>query len=406
MLGQLKSSQPITIYGAGVAGLTLAFRLKKSGIPFTLYEKNRVGGKIATSLTPFGPAEAAASTLYMNAVVEKFVKELNIPYLVSTPKLKRRIWKNGPQSIFSLALMKKGITGIGKAFPQIREDSTVEEIFLPFLGQELVDELLSSALQGIHGAEARDLHFLSLFPMARGKNFKSYFHFLKELKKNMSSQKGSIKGSISFPGGMQAFINALHEEVKDHIKPLPKEFTLEGNIIICADALDAAEILKDQAPELARELQKIEYRPITSFTFFMESEIAELQKCFGMLIPQKFGKKILGVIHQSALFPENYKGNCYNSVNKGILSEEEALLELKGVFPDFNSQAIKASKVTQWKRGLPLFNYQRYQAIQNIEELLKDKPGVVLFGNYTKGISIRAMIEESEAALAPLKEKL
>lgn len=404
MLGTLIPSQSVSIYGAGIAGLTLAFRLKKAGVPFTLYEKNRVGGKIATSLTHLGPAEAAASTLYMNTSAEKFIKELNIPYLVSTPKLKRRIWKeDGLHSVFSLKLLSKGISGIGKKFPPIKEDSTVEEIFLPFLGQELIDELLSSALQGIHGAEAKDLHFLSLFPMARDKSFKSYFHFFKEFKKSISSQKGTIKGSISFPGGMQTLINALYEEVKDNIKPVPEHFTLSPNTIICTDALDAAELLKDEAPEITIELQRIEYRSITSFTFFRESEIPELQQCFGMLVPQKFKRNLLGVIHQSAIFPENYKGHCYNSINKEILNKEEALQELEGVFPNFDPEKITESKLTQWKRGLPLFNYQRYQAIQNIERNLKERQGLMLFGNYTGGISIRSMIEDSQAVLTRIK---
>ncbi len=400
MLGTLISSQPVHIYGAGIAGLILAYRLKKSHVPFTLYEKNRVGGKIATTLTPLGPAEAAASTLYMNISAEKFITDLNIPYLISTPKLKRRIWKeDGPHSVFSLKLLSKGITKIGKKFPLIMEDSTVEEIFYPFLGQELIDELLSSALQGIHGAEAKDLHFLSIFPMAKNKHFKNYLHFFKELKKSISSQKGTIKGSISFPGGMQTLINALYEEVKENIKPVPENFSLTPNTVICTDALDAAELLKDEAPEIAKELQKIEYRPITSFTFFRESEIPELHECFGMLIPQKFKKNLLGVIHQSALFPENYKSHCYNSVNKGILNKEEAILELESVFPKFDPEKIKESKLTQWKRGLPLFNYHRYQAIQNIERKLKKRPGLMLFGNYTKGISIRSMIEDGQTVL-------
>ena len=399
MFGHLIPSEPISIYGAGIAGLTLAYRLKKAGIPFTLYEKNRVGGKIATEHLSLGPAEAAASTLYMNANAEKFIKELNIPYFVSTPKLKRRIWKNGPHSVFSLNLLLKGLCGLGKRFPHINEDSTVEEIFLPLLGKDLVDELLSSALQGIYGAEARDLHFLSLFPMAKGKQFKSYFAFLKELKNSMSSHKGTIKGSISFPGGMQTLINSLHEEAKDHIRPLPERFSLSGNVVICTDALDAAEILKNAAPEISRELERIEYRHITSFTFFPSNEIPQLHQCFGMLIPQKFNKKILGVIHQSALFPQNYKGPCYNSVNKGLLNKEEAISELQSIFPDFDPASIRESKLTKWKRGLPLFNFERYQALQNIEQLLKERPGLMLFGNYTKGISIRAMIEASESVI-------
>ncbi len=398
MLGTLIPSQPVTIYGAGIAGLILAYQLKKMGVPFTLYEKKRVGGKIATTQTSLGPAEAAASTLYINLATEKFIEELKIPYLVSTPKLKRRIWKeDGPHSVFSLKLLFRGLLNIGKKFPAIREDSTVEEVFLPLLGQDLIDELLSPALQGIHAAEARDLHFLSLFTIAKDQNFKNYFNFFKTLKKSVSAEKGKIKGSISFPGGMQTLINVLHEKVEEHIKPLPEHFTLTPNTVICTDAIDASELLINDAPDISQELKKIHYRSITSFTFFQEQEIPQLHQCFGMLVPQKYKKKILGVIQPSALFPENYKGHCYNSINKEILNQEEAIKELKEVFPAFNPEMIKECKLTQWQKGLPLFNYDRYKAIQNITRLLEDRPGLMLFGNYTKGISLRSMIEEGQA---------
>lgn len=400
MLGTLLPSHPVTIYGAGFAGLVLAFRLKKSGVPFTLYEKNRVGGKIATTLTDLGPAEAAASTLYMNAAAEEFIKELNLPYLVSTPKLKKRIWKeDGLHCVFSFKLLLNGFLSIGKRFPKIREDSTVEEIFHPLLGQDLIDELLSPALQGIHAAEARELHFLSLFPFAKEQNFKSYLHFFKVLKKNISSRKGEIKGSISFPGGMQTLINALYEEVKEHIEPVPELFSLKPNTVICTDALDAAELLSLDAPEISRKLKKIQYRPITSFTIFQRKEITELHRCFGILIPQKYKRNILGLINQSALFPENYKAHCYNSINKGILNEEEALSELKAVLPNYDVTEIIEDKLTQWEKGLPLFDYNRHKALETIRHILSEKPGLMLFGNYTKGISLRAMIEESTSVL-------
>src|SRR5258706_3483578 len=45
----MESGNPVVIVGAGISGLTIAFRLKKKGIPFLLLEESaEAGGKIGT----------------------------------------------------------------------------------------------------------------------------------------------------------------------------------------------------------------------------------------------------------------------------------------------------------------------------------------------------------------------
>lgn len=397
MLGTLYFDQHVYIYGAGFAGLSLAYKLKKLGTPFTLYEKEKVGGKISTKMTEYGPVESAASTLYMNAKAEKFIQELELPYLDAQKKLKRWIYKeDGIVSPFSMHLLTQLILKMGKRFPKVTENSTVEDIFLPLLGRKYIEELLSPALQGIYGAEARDLHFLSLFPFSQTSEFVSYYSFLKffksEIKKD-AAQK--IKGSISFKGGMQTLINRLHEEVKDHIEPLPDNFILRPNTAICTSAPDAASLIEEFEPELAKLLNEIEYRPMTTLSFFMEEEIPELNKSFGMLIPQKYGGPILGIIHQSEVFPSNYSAHCYAVVCKGIVTKEEIYKELKLKFPHLELSNILEHSLTAWGTGLPLYNEKRFKAINQIKHVLKERTGIVLFGNYTDGISLRSMIEQT-----------
>lgn len=399
MLGSLLPNQHIYIYGAGFAGLSLAYRLKKMSIPFTLYEKEKIGGKISTKMTSFGPAEAAASTLYMNADAEKFLEEIGLPYIVAKKKLKRWIWKeDGPVSPFNLKLLACLIWKAPKRFPDVTEESTVEDVFLPLLGRKYIDELLSPALQGIHGAEARDLHFLSIFPMAREKKFSSYVAFVKRLKKSMKREAAiKIKGSVSFHGGMQALIDCLHNEVNEHIKPLPSDFTLRPNTVICTTATEAANLLRKNEPLIANELDNIEYRPMTSLSFFVQDDLPVLKKSFGMLIPQQYGSSVLGIIHQSEVFPQNYAAHCYSAVCKGLLDEKSIFAQIKGKLRDFDEEKVLAYSLSSWKTALPLYDYKRSQAVQTIGRMLEKKPGLILFGNYTNGISLRSMIGQTKS---------
>lgn len=397
MLGNLVTNQHVYIYGAGFAGLTFAYRLKQLKIPFTLYEKEKVGGKISSTITAYGPMETAASTLYMNADAEKFIQEMHLPYIQAKKKLKRWIWKEkNIVSAFNLKILSQLLFNITKSFPQISDDSTVEDVFYPLLGRQLIDELLSPALQGIHAAEARELHFLSLFPFARGQNFSNYYSFFRKFKQNLKKAAAKkVKGSVSFVGGMQTLIDHLHQEVKDQIQPLPKKFVLKPNTVICTSAPDAADLLKNDRPDIAHELGRIDYRSITSLSLIIKEDLPDLKKSFGMLIPQKYGSSILGIIHQSEIFPQNYKAHCYSVICKGSVDENYIFSELEKKLSGFKQSQVLESSISTWQNGLPLYNDKRFIATNNIGKLLQENPGLILFGNYTQGISLRTMIGQT-----------
>lgn len=398
MIGHILPQNHVHIYGAGFAGLSLAYRLKNLGIPFSLYEKQNIGGKISTNLSSYGPIERAASTLYMNVYAEKFVKDLNLPYLCAEKKLKRWLWLDGKiQSPLNFNVVKKIFINGWRRTPEITRDMTVEDFFLPLLEKKLIDELLSSALQGIYAAKAQELHLLSLYPFMEGKNYSNYFTFIKDLKQQMSAKAPQeIKGSISFSGGMQSLVNRLYEEVKESILPLPQSLILPPNTVICTDARDAADLVERERPEIAAELRKITYRPLSTLTFFSGQELSPLKKSFGMLIPQNYEGHILGIIHQSAIFPQNYKAHCYSVICKGVQCEQDIFSELKDKIPQLEEFKILDQSLTNWERGLPLYDKNRYESIKKIKELLQPTPGLAFFGNYTEGISLRSMIEQTQ----------
>lgn len=397
MIGALIPDKFISIYGAGFSGLVLAHQLKKSRRNFLLYEKQFVGGKISSHISRWGPLESAASTLYMNTDAEKFIQELGLPYLNATLKLKRQIWRpEGPVSIPTPGM----ITSLGvrafKRFPLLTETSTVEEILLPFFGRRYTDELLSSSLQGIYTAEARDLHFLSLFPWAKNKTFSNYLQFILAMKSEMKAKAAvKIRGSISFSGGMQKLIERLREDVSTNICTRDHAFELKDNTILCTSAPDAAELLQTTAPDVAGILKEIEYQPVTSYGIILKHDLPQLKESFGLLIPQKYGSPVLGILQQSSIFPQNYRAPCYTVICKGKLSVAEVESELKKRIKNFHSDEVLERSLKSWTDGLPLYNLKRYRAIQQLKKLLVLHPGLMLFGNYTGGISLRSIIEQA-----------
>lgn len=397
MLGKLNNKNPVKIIGAGFAGLSLAFRMKQLDLPFNIIENKKVGGKIQTIETEFGPVELAASTLYLDRHAVSFLRELNLDPVHSPRKLKRLIWNGkGGSSPISLPLFLRAMTGIHQSPPL---SSSMEEAFKPLLGKKYVDELLSPALQGIYGTDACELYLPGIFPSMEGKHFSNYISFLRALRSDLrKDQDPEVKGSVSFNGGMQVLIDRLMAEVSDHM--IPHESISAGdNLAICTNAQEASTLLSESEPEISAQLRRIQYVPVSSFTIFTERPVSELRKAFGLLIPQKYGYQALGIINQSELSKINYPGtSCYRVICKGEQTEKNNLFtELKTILPGLEDAVVLSSHLNSWKQGLPLFNKERSDAIREIKRLLANRKGLLLFGNYTGGISLRSMIAQSRS---------
>jgi monoamine oxidase len=83
----------IAIIGGGITGLTAAFRLRRAGVPVTLYEaSNRVGGVIQTTCRDGFLAECGPNTiLETSPIVNELVRDLRLE--------SQRLYSDPPQRI-------------------------------------------------------------------------------------------------------------------------------------------------------------------------------------------------------------------------------------------------------------------------------------------------------------------
>jgi protoporphyrinogen oxidase len=230
--------------------------------------------------------------------------------------------------------------------------------------------------------------------------FDSYFSFLKMFFKHQKNQpKLDISGSVSFEGGMQTLINRLAEVLKHDIKLNSKEKPrLNGNTVICTDAISASELIKDLRPEISRELQRIEYRPLSSTTLFLKREIRSLQKAFGVLIPLDNGFNSIGILNNKAIFPANNQNlSAYTLISPQDLTREEILSDLKLLAPEITDEDIQHLESTYWSHALPIYNLQLFLAIKKLHQLCLKEKNLAFFGNYVAGISLRDMISSAKS---------
>lgn len=400
-IGNHRKGVPFHIYGTGISGLLIGHYLKQRGQKIKLFEiSNRTGGKISTKKGNLGIAEQAANAVFTNDDVIELLEDLKLEYVQSNEKLKRKVWRGSRKNIKLLSFFEilKIIVSIFKTTPKITDDLTVKDFFLPLLGKRVCDQVLSSALSGIYATTSDNLHFLSIFKISS--DFKgNYLSFFRELKRSRKSKHKPT--SISFKNGMQDFIDCLSDKLKDdiHLNSNPSLDKTVNNII-CTDATDASEILRNSHPELASKLKEIKYLPLSTSTYILNTEIKELDQSFGMLFPRNLGFETMGVLNNTAIFNRGLDNNLYSYTfitPKDDNLKDTHLTEMKKITEKDLEFNIKFESHRIWKRGIPHYNKDRYKVIESLRTMIYQyNKGIILFGNYVDGISIREMVSHAK----------
>lgn len=410
-IGRLSPNKPIKIIGGGISGLLMGYYLKKNNFSFTIYEKDKlVGGKIGTTQTSFGPAEKAANAVFSNDDVIELLNELKIPYYKANRKLKKYVWRsNKPQTppISILEIIKVIIRLPRKIDTTDIESKSVYDFFSPLLGEKVSDEVLSAALGGIYAEDAKKLHFKSLFDISNT-NLTNYFSFIKAIIKKKKSQKHKAT-SISFDGGMQLLIDYLRKDLAQFIEtghsisPLDKNELNDSNFIICTDAIDASKILENISKKISSHLNEITYNSVSTVTVFTGRPISFLSSSFGLLFKPLSRFNSLGILSNSQIYPKRVNDESHNSYTFIVKGEEVTRSEIDNDLEYLKQttaqKSILSTTITPWKRAIPVYDLNRYEAIQKLRiEFLNNGPeGVVIFGNYIDGISIREMLSHSKS---------
>ncbi len=158
-------SPKVVVIGAGIAGLTAAYRLAQKGLAVQVYEaKPRVGGRILTAIVDGHIAELGAQNILDGAPAENIIgliQELGLtlnhgkiclnPYYVNKDKL---VWL--PQLLSNKKFSQEELE---KLLPQIvAQSKNMREVLNHLLNPEdLVHKALSTMIAGYEGARLENL---------------------------------------------------------------------------------------------------------------------------------------------------------------------------------------------------------------------------------------------------------
>jgi protoporphyrinogen oxidase len=431
----------VVIIGAGCAGLSAAYTLKKKGVDFVVLEaSDRVGGRVGNkSQYGFTYGTGAAMTEPQWKTTFSYLTELGLTDKVYPVENQcYAFWNRGKKhflllgkdtKIFDLlrfrgmpfityiqalkffSAIKKYIDSLTKGshdFSNLAEisNTSTAEFGLKHGGAEVVNRILNPFLGTMTLARATDVsvaHPIALLSL--------------------------MKGMCYLDGGLGILIDALYEKVKDEVllsTPVNKvviengrvkgvetpDSFIEADQVICAtDAVLTRQIIPDLPESMRKPLETCKYSTTYNYIFGLEKKVVP-DYYLSLMIPASENSIL------STIFDENSKafgrrgpdgGGLVHAFTAGwhddeltVLSEEartrRVIQEIQKYFPDFPDQPL-FTDVIRYERAINLEAPGQFVAIQDLlKNHMHDVKGLFLAGEYL------FLIASTEGALATGEE--
>jgi protoporphyrinogen/coproporphyrinogen III oxidase len=437
----------VAVVGAGISGLTAAYRLQQAGVEVVVLEREVVaGGKIRSSsqdgLTfdwgPNGFLSNAPDTL-------KLVADLGLnPELEPAAEVAKHrfIWRNGALHKLPGTPPAAIATKLLTPFQKIRslleyfipaskpETESVFDFAARRFGRAVAETFIAPMVIGITSGDARATSLDALFPRMRSME-QSQGSLLRAM---IAGQRQAKKTGVKPPssrltsfkhGGIQRLTDRLQELLGNSLKlgvtvsklePLKNGYRVFSNagmfdidaVILATPAFVSANLLEVSTPDLALELRGIPYANVRVFGLtFNRSDVPASLEGFGFLAARDQGIRILGCLYTSTLFPNQTSNNqvflrviCGGSVDPSFadLSSDAALEIVKHDLQKtlgITAQPISMQEA-RWDKGIAQYTLEHPKRLARIETLLEQTQGLYLAGNAYRGVGVNDCIREVE----------
>ncbi|HWN19591.1 MAG TPA: protoporphyrinogen oxidase [Gemmatimonadales bacterium] len=446
----------IAIVGAGLTGLTAAYRLKQRGARVVVYEaSDRIGGSIKserrdgylaelgpTSMAaPSGSAPALLSDLGLEASQVNASPAARHRYIVRRGRLARL--PMSPAELLTTRLLSNVAKLAIFGEPLVEAgDSPLEESVAAFVrrrfNQEVLDYIVNPFIAGIFAGDPEQLSVRHAVPKLHALE-RSHGSVMKALVQMMKARRAAPgQGAvISFRGGLQEIPDALgrelHSEVRlrspvTQLRSGPRGWTvgaafqtpeLFDAVVYAAPAYSLDEIDLDlAAAERLSTLSSILHPPVAVLALgFRRDQVTHPLDGFGFLTPEVERRRVLGVIFSSSLFPDRAPaGHVMLTAFVGgtrdpdfVQADPHTLTArvLDDLRPLLGTRAEPTFRAVQiWPKAIPQYvlGYGRFKEIA--DDVERRNSGLVLAGTYRDGVSLGDAIGSGEQAAARIGELL
>lgn len=438
----------VLIVGSGLTGLTLAYLLRKKGIPLVVLERDkRAGGVIRSHHEQGFLYEAGPNTGVLgNLEVMELFRELSpaCTLEVADEKAKKRlIWKDGrwhclPSGFIEavktpLFRFSDKLRILGEPFRRRGNDpmESLSELVKRRMGQSFLDYAIDPFISGIYAGDPDMLITRYALPKLYRLE-QTYGSFIGGAIKKRLQEKGPTPSRevFSVKGGLQNLVHALvdgagHENIflgaeNIHINPASKgEYrvyaTINGKeqhidvpvVISTIGAHSIDKLLPFLKKESLEAITQLEYARVVQVVLGFKTWEGANIKAFGGLVPSREKRKILGVLFPSSFLSDRApEGGALLNVFLGgvrhpeyhempddvirrIVGEEvTSMMRMPQYRPDLE-------KVFRYRHAIPQYDLNTGKRLEAIESIQQDHPGLILAGNLHEGIGMADRIAQA-----------
>lgn len=422
----------VVVVGAGITGLTCAYRLRKLGIDTLVLESSdRIGGVIRSEnirghLVEWGPG-SLLPTPHTFGILEEMGLDKDL--IEADPKSPRYIVVNG--QLRAIPLGPLGFGGImrGLAEPFVRSkssgDESVSSFFRRRFGDQILERLVGPFVTGIFAGNVEKLSVGAVFPRILDieQEHGSVIWGMLRGKPKASPQGNKPRKSTisSLPKGLETLPARLSEGLSIQTGcsgvRIGKEVQARATVL-AVPAFQAADVLGDMYPDFAGTLRSIEYAPVVvAATSLPISSLTTPLRGFGFLAPQSERMTILGTVFNSLLFIDRAPDDRIlltsflgGAMNPEVYDWPEARIwetvgsELKRVLK--TSLQPEPLGLFRHRRAIPQYNIGQRQRVEEIAGAVKRVPGLFVTGNFLHGVSVPACMEHGDNTAVAVSEFL
>lgn len=439
------------IVGGGISGLAALHAASKRDEHVLLFERSdRPGGSIHTVIPPWGgTVELGPNTLRGGGgPLSDLIDEIGLSDSIeeSDPSARNRfILRNGspvqvptgPRSaiespLFSLKGKLRVLTEPFRGRSSSDQEESVADFVRRRFGREVLDWAVDPFVSGIYAGDPERLSLQETFPLLAelekeaGSVVRGMIRRRKQKRREEKEGRSVSKPRrrpFSFAGGLSALPNRLAElhrasiKFNQSVEKVARDndawmvTTADGvfrssRLILATEAGVTANLLRSLDPNTADLLRSIRSSPVGVLQLLYKRSAfpSGPPAGFGMLIPSREERAILGVIYTSSIYPARVPDDkalltifIGGVKNRSVLekSDSDLLAVATGELKDFYhviDQPIH-HLVHRWNPGIPQHNVGHRQIIAGIESLEKRYPGMLLIGSYRGGVSVPDCVE-------------
>ncbi|MDH5286784.1 MAG: protoporphyrinogen oxidase [Betaproteobacteria bacterium] len=454
------ASFDVLVIGAGISGLTVAHTLQSAGADVGVVDAGDApGGVIATrERDGFLYETGANSALDTSPLIDRLFADVGVlgeRRDAGAVGSKRFIVRGGKLVALPTspgAFLATSAFTLGAKLRLLREPfvapaaAGAEESIADFvrrrLGNEFLDYAIDPFVSGIYAGDPERISVPAAFPRLHaleqkyGSLIRGQIRGAKERRQRGEASKNAAK-SFSFARGMDTPARAIARrllrcETGVRVTSVTRgrdAFAVEGmrrgervryaarSVVVSAAAHAAAPMFDASAPALSRALAAVEYAPVCVVaSAFRRADVAHPLDGFGVLVPKKERRRILGTLFSSSLFEgrappghallTTFAGGRRNPDLAAL--DDGALLravsgDLEGLLGARNALW---HEIVRWPQAIPQYTIGHLARIAAVDAAAAALPGLHFCANWRGGVAFGDCIKNGVELAERLRSTL